>query len=203
MLRATMLISMTKTNEAIGPARSLGDVVEAVEMVGARVRPIAHAFSQEFTLYDVREDLAEQLKCGNRLDPMQIDARALHSTSYGKYVGAVYRMKAGPRIGKTFATIWAKRDGYWRLVWYTDDATVQVPQALRELRAPGVTPPPTHVDADPALVKAAADFHEQWFVRRDLGESRAYFSSRALPCIDALLEDDAPAPATADDLRRG
>ena len=197
MLRATMLISMTKTNEAIGPARALGDVVEAVEMAGARVRPIAHAFSQEFTLYDVREDLAEQLKCGNRLDPTQVDARALHSTSYGKYVGAVYRMKAGPRIGKIFATIWSKHDGYWRLVSYTDDATVRVPQALRELRAPGVTPPPTHVDADPALVKAAADFHEQWFVRRDLAKAEAYFSSRALPCIDALLEDDAPAPAAA------
>ena len=64
----------------------------------------------EFILYDVREDLAEQMKCVNQLDPSLISAKASQSKAFGKYVGAVFKLKAPGQEGKTILELWAKED---------------------------------------------------------------------------------------------
>jgi len=56
----------------------------------------------------VREDLAEQMKCANQLDPLLVSAKAAQSKYFGKYVGSVFKLKASCEEWKIIAAIWAK-----------------------------------------------------------------------------------------------
>jgi hypothetical protein len=166
-------------------------------MPGVRVKKRSQTHEAEFVLYDIREDLVEQLRCGNRLDPTRISVNALKSTSYKKYVAAILRMKTGSALGDTVATIWTKENGYWRLITFINEPQVEVGRMLKMPTAPVSTAPRPMVDADPALIKAATNFHTEWFVRGDLTEAMSYLSPACLPCITPYVEEGSAVPATA------
>jgi hypothetical protein len=197
MLRFAALAALQRRSEQLGKISSLAGVVEGVEMPGVRVKRRSQPHEAEFVLYDIREDLVEQLRCGTRLDPTRISMNALKSTSYKKYVAAIFKMKTGSALGDTTATIWTKQNGYWRLITYINEPQVEVGRALRLPTAPVSTAPRPMVDADPALIKAATNFHTEWFVRGDLTEAMSYLSPACLPCIIPYVEEGSAVPATA------
>ncbi len=79
---------------------------------------IPQPYESEFVLYDVREDLAEQMKCANKIDPTNLSAKAAKSKAFGKYVGSVFKLKAPGQVSETVAALWAKENGYWKLISY-------------------------------------------------------------------------------------
>jgi hypothetical protein len=197
MLRFAALAGLQRRTDQLGKIPSLAGVVEGVEMPGVRVKRRSQAHEAEFVLYDIREDLVEQLRCGNRLDPTRISVNALKSTSYKKYVAAIFRLKTGSTTGDTTATIWTKENGYWRLITYINEPQEEVGRMLRMPTAPVSTAPMPTVEGDPALIKAATTFHTEWFVRGDLTEAMRYLSPGCLPCITPYVEEGSAVPATA------
>jgi len=197
MLRFAALAALERRNVQLGKIASLSGVVQGVEMPGVRVKRLSQPHEAEFVLYDIREDLVEQLRCGNRVDPARISVKALKSTSYKKYVAAIFRMKTGSTLGDTTATIWTRENGYWRLITYINEPQVEVGRMLKLPTAPVSSAPRPMVDADPALIKAATNFHTEWFVRGDLTEAMSYLSPACLSCITAYVEDGSAVPKTA------
>jgi hypothetical protein len=201
MVRFSIFKGLERLNQQIGQVANVSQAIEPVKMPGDRVRPRTHPYENEFAMYDVREDLAEQLRCSNLLDPEQISAKALKSDSYGKYVGTVFRMKRGPKAGEAAALLWARQNGYWRIISYTGDPEVQIEEKLNTFAKKAAEEFPPRVDGDRNLVKAVAEFHHQWLVRRDLRKAESYISARCLPCVNNHLDDGA-APAASEEEQR-
>src|SRR6185503_17527824 len=102
----------------------LADISTAVPLEGSgeRSKAVQHPYPGQFTLYDVREDAAEQFKCENRLDARLISPKAATSKAFSKYYGAVFRLgrKNDPEQ-TTLATLWTREGNSWKLISYDVD----------------------------------------------------------------------------------
>ena len=120
-----LLMAMQQANQRFGNVSQLGDILTTVPPAhsGARTKLVQHPYQGQFTLYDVREDAAEQFSCVNRLDPTQASPKAAASKSFGKYYGAVFRVGKKDRTeATTLATLWMRdAKNYWRLISYDLD----------------------------------------------------------------------------------
>jgi hypothetical protein len=198
LARFSMLIGLRKINETIGTITDLSQAVVAATVdKPQQLRVIDHPYKSQFVLYDVREDLAERFNCAHRLDPLLISAKAASSTSFGKYVGAVFYLKS-PQVprGETVATLWAKQDDYWRLISYATEPDGDNTRNAN-LSTPIVAPPLASDAGDKQLTSAARDFYQKWFVRRRVDEAFRYLSTRAYACVNLYRSDDVPEPASS------
>ena len=202
MVRFAIMDALMKAREPLGEVTGIDDVMEGVEMPGTRTRLRAHRDQRAFVLYDLREDLAEQLKCTNRLDPQSVSEKTLRSTKFGKYAGSIFRLKAGPMAGQTTALLWEKRGGYWQIIAYTTEPQVEIARSMNLVNNRPPAPTLPLVDGDPALVRAVHDFHTQWFVRRDVAKALEHMAPRSLACVNGYLDDGVPPAGTVDEQRR-
>ena len=146
-------------------------------------------------MYDVREDLAESLDCENRLHPEQADAAKARSTRSGDYVGAVFQVKTGNLTGEAVATVWARENGAWRLVVYAVEPEFRpgtMPAAPPAATGSAEPATPT-IAGDPAMLQAARDFLQTWFVRKDPAGASRYLSPASFACYNVYRTESAPA----------
>src|SRR5688572_19499258 len=201
--RFSMLMGLRQVNDALGPIKDLSEVLVGVRISRPRLRVIEQPYHSQFVLYDVREDLAEEFDCANRLDPSLISAKARRSTSFGKYVGAIFYIKTpqGNR-GETVATLWSKQNKYWRLVSYATepepDAARSASVATTSLDVPALASDP----GNPELIRASRDFFQKWFVRRRVNEAFQYMSPRAYSCANLYRDADTPEAKTPADTEK-
>jgi len=196
--RFSMLMALRQVNERVGKVAKLSDVSSGVRLSGPRGKEIPQPNESEFILYDVREDLAEQMKCANQLDPSLVSAKAAKSKAFGKYVGAVFKLKAPAEEGKTIAALWAKEDGFWKLISYDVDPQFERYRAP-DVAAAGaaaavVVPAMTYVAGDKDMTQAATDFLSKWFVQGKSPEAFQYLSSRAYACVNLYRDESTPEP---------
>ena len=71
-------------------------------------------------------------------DPERADPEKARSTDFGNYVGAVFRLKAGGKVGDSVATLWAEENGAWKIAQY--NLSVPIPNdkfgAVRRIIGP-------------------------------------------------------------------
>ncbi len=194
MARIKLLMALRRANERLGEVAQLSDVSTAVQPAGtiSRAKLVRQPYEGQFSLYDVREDAAEQFLCLNRLDPTLTRSKAANSKSFGKYYGAVFRLgNKNLQPSVTLATLWTRGpSGYWRLVSYDVDPEWET------YRAPntGPTPPPAsnaHTDAPSELTRRVEDFLGAWLVMHTLDEAVSYLSNKANRCA---VDDTVPKP---------
>jgi len=194
----SMLMALRQANERVGKVAKLSDVSSGVRLSGPRGKVIMQPYETEFVLYDVREDLAEQMKCANQLDPSLVSAKAAQSKAFGKYIGSVFKLKTPTQEGKTIAALWAKEDGFWKLITYDVDPKFEQYQAPNAaavaVAAAAAVPVMTYVAGDKDLTQAATDFLDKWFVQGKSPEAFQYLSSRAYACVNLYRDESTPAP---------
>jgi hypothetical protein len=194
--RFSMFMGLRRINEAIGTVSDLSQAVVGVSVNKPQLRTIEQPYTSQFTLYDVREDLAEQFNCVNRLDPSLISAKAAKSTAFGKYVGAVFYLKTPQGLkGETVATLWAKQNKFWKLISYITEPEHEADKTAA-LAAPVEVPALAVDPGDPQLIIDSRDFYQKWFIRRRFNEAFQYISPRAYPCVNLYRADDVPEPAS-------
>lgn len=200
MAKFSLMMGLKEVNQRIGKATQLSDVIVGVQLTGPRGKPIAQPYRAEFELYDVREDLAEQMKCLNRLDLSNVSTKAISSKSFGKYVGSVFKFKLTGVQTETVAVLWAKQDGYWKIISYDLEPEYEryrVPDTTSPAAVAAATAPPiTYVAGDKDLTQKAGDFFNKWFVQGRPAEAFQYLSTRAYPCVNLYRDDDTPAAGT-------
>ena len=195
MARFTILKGLQEINDRIGKVEKLSDVATGVRLVGPRAKVINQPYHAEFVLYNVREDLAEQFKCTNRLDPENLNLKAARSKAFGKYVGAVFRLKGREQEGETVATLWEKKKKYWKLISYDVDPHFQ---ALRRTAAapPAKAAVLAHVKGDKDLIRAARNFYQDWFIRGHVEAAFQYLSPQCYSCANLYGGAKSPGPKT-------
>jgi hypothetical protein len=198
MARFTMLKGLQEVNRRIGNVTDLLEVTTGVRLVGPRIKVIKQPYHAQFVLYDVREDLAELFKCENKLNPERESPKAARSHKFGKYVGAVFRLKAGSESGETVATLWEKKKKYWKLISYDVEPEFE---AIRSMAAAPQAKAPTlaYVEGDKDLIRAARSFYEDWFVRRRVEVAFQYVSPLCYPCVNLYRSEETPEPKTPEE----
>ena len=198
MAKFMILRALQGVNQQLGQISDLSDAVQGVRLVGPRGRMIKQPYHAQFVLYDVREDLATRFDCAAKLDPGAASAKALRSHAFGKYVGALFRIKSLNLIGETIATIWAKEGGYWKLISY------DVEPEAEEYKVPSlaVSPPApslVSVKGDSRLIRAADDFLKKWLVQGRMDQAFAYLSPKCYSCLNLYRSEDTPPPQNAEE----
>ncbi len=198
MAKFVLLGAMQSASKRIGNVATLADVSVGVRLLDERLRVLDQPYHAQFVLYDVREDLAQQFLCENKLENAVVPPRAARSEAFGKYIGAVFRPGTSEQTGETVATLWQKEGGYWKLVSYEvepDAEPIQVPD-LAAAPPPDDTPPLSRVDGDRSMIQAADDFLEQWLVRRRVNRALNYVAPSANACVNLYRSEDSPALET-------
>jgi len=192
-----LLQRMNDANAQIGKVSSLSDVTLGVAVSSERLRVIPQPRHSTFVLYDVREDLAEEFKCANRLNSSQVSPKAMKSRAFGKYVGALFTIKGRQEMpGTMVATLWQRERGYWKLISYDFDPEFdrsRVPNVGGQLSADA---PPEYIQGDGEMVKAASNFMKEWLVRKNIDSAMEYIAADCLACVNLYRGDDDPAPST-------
>jgi hypothetical protein len=141
----------------------------------------------------VTDDLAARFDCESRLTPGAPTKRS----GYGRHYGVTFRI-AGPGKDTSIALLWAKEDGYWKIVsWQTEPEPDETP-------VPPMPPEPkvVRIKADLPLVNAVKTFVGTWLIRKNYDAAFRYLSARSYACYDLLRGPDAPASASLDDAGR-
>ena len=196
MAKIKLLMGLHDINRRLGKVSNLSQATVGVQLHGPRGKLIKQPHQAQFVLYDVREDLAEEFKCENKLNPENISLKASRSQNFGKYVGAVFRLKAGNQLGETVATLWAKENKRWMLISYDVEPEFDSARIPHAAAAPPESPPLSYVKADPELVRAATDFAEKWLVSKHVDQAFQYLSPASYACVNLYRTDDAPEPKT-------
>jgi hypothetical protein len=195
--RYQMVSAMQAVNDRLGKFDKLVEAIRGVSLTGPRGKEMPQPNRDAFVMYDVREDLAEQFDCENRLHPDQADAKKAQSAEFGKYVGAVFQVKTARVTGDSVATLWTKEKDVWQLVAY--DVEPEFKPGM--LPAAPATPPATAepvlpvIDGNPDMLRAAGDFFDAWFMRKDAAAAFRHLSPASYSCYNVFRAADA-APAT-------
>jgi len=187
------MVNLKAAHDAIGKHTSLEGLTLGVPLTIRGLRAVSHPQQDQFALYSASEDVAATFDCERRLTPAAMKGGG----AYGQHYGVTFRI-AGQAKNASIALLWAKDDGYWKIVsWQTEpepDKTPAVP-----------TPPEpklARIKADLNLVQAAKDFMESWLVRKNYDAAFRYLSTRSYGCYDLVRGPDAPASASPDDAGR-
>jgi hypothetical protein len=204
MAKFRIFTALQRANERFGNVGQLADVSTAVlpEGSGERSKVVQQAHQGQFTLYDVREDAAEQFKCENRLDASLISPKAAVSKAFGKYYGAVFRLgRKNDTDQTTLATLWTREGNSWKLISYDVDPVWTEYRAPNTIAAPPAGAPTVYTEAPAELVRASTRFLETWLVKQDVDSALAYISTQCSDCVKLNLSADQPPPKSPEDSR--
>ncbi len=196
MSKFLVLQNMQSANARIGRISSLREASTGFALTSTRVKPIKQAHSSEFVLYDVREDLAEEFKCGNQKESAD-SVKEMKSRDFGKYVGAVFRISAKGEQGRNIATLWQRNHGYWKMVSYDVDPELERNAVPDAGAPPAKVAPLAVVDGDKDMIKAASDFLKLWLVKKDVDSALQYLTPECLDCARLYRSDDSSPSSTA------
>jgi hypothetical protein len=188
-----ILANLKAARDALGSHDSLEGLTTGVPLAIPGLKAVAHDHQAQFIIYEVPNDIAARFDCESRLIP----GAAKRSNAYGKHFGATFRV-AGPEKNTSIALLWAREDGYWKIVsWQTEPEPDETP-------APPATPELTieRIKADRSLVHAAKDFVDTWLIRKNYDAAFRYLSTRSYACYDLVRASGAPASTSLDDAGR-
>ena len=185
-----IMVNLKAAHDALGTHNSLEGLTVGLPLTIPGLRAVPHARQAQFVLYDVPDTIASRFDCETQLIP----GAAKGSRAYGQHVAATFRI-AGSAKNASIALLWAKQDGYWKIVsWQTE------PEPDERL-APPEPPEPkvVRIKADVSFVNAAKDFVETWLVRKNYDAAFRYLSTASYACYDLLRSPDLPASTSPED----
>ena len=189
-----ILVNLKAAHDALGKHDSLEGLTIGVPFTIPGLRAVPQPHQAQFVLYDVPDDVAARFDCASRLTP---GAPTKGSRAYGQHFGASFRI-AGTGKDTSIALLWAKEDGYWKIVsWQTAPKPDETP-------VPPAPPEPkvVRIKADLALVQAAKNFVDTWLIRKNYDAAFRYLSTKSYACYDLVRGPDAPASTSLDDAGR-
>ena len=184
-----ILVNLKAAHDAIGKHDSLEGLTIGLPLHPWASRGAPPSSSPVRPLRRARQHRG-QVRLREPADP----GAAKGSRVYGQHFAATFRI-AGSAKNASIALLWAKQDGYWKIVsWQTE------PEPDERL-APPAPPEPkvVRIKADVPLVNAAKDFVETWLVRKNYDAAFRYLSTASYACYDLLRGPDGPASTSPED----
>ena len=181
-----LMINLKSARESLASPRSLDGLVVGTRLTTPGLRVVRQPHHARFVVYDVPDDIAANFDCESRLTPG--DPKSSKRT-YGNHFGTTFYVGGGRDLPVTL--LWAKEDGYWKIVSWRTGTNDGTPSPMPE---PVADPGPQRIAADPSFVRAAREFLESWLVRHSYDAAFAFLSPRSHACYD--IERGAGDPAS-------
>ena len=195
MARFEILKGLQAIKQKFGNVSTLSQAATGVTLTDERVKVISQPHESEFTLYDVREDLAERFNCRNKLEgDADVLSKAAQSKEFGKYVGSVFRLTPSGEKGEAVAMLWARTDGYWKVISYDIEPEFNKQRSPDLRAAPPSAKSLPEVAGDAEMIRAAEEFMKDWFVQNNVDKAIQFVSPQCYPCVSLYRPDDKPAP---------
>ena len=189
-----IMVNLQAAHAALSKHDSLEGLTIGVPLAIPGLRAVPQPRQGQFVLYEVPDKMAAGFDCASRLTP---GAPTRASRAYGQHYAASFRV-AGPGKDTSVALLWAREDGYWKIVsWFVapkPDET-PVPPAPPESKV-------VRIKADPTLVQAAKSFVDTWLIRKDYDAAFRVLSTKSYACYDLVRGPNVPASASLDDAGR-
>jgi hypothetical protein len=182
-----LMTQLKAARDELGQHSSLDGLTVGTRLERPALRVVRQPHDAQFVIYAVPDDVAAAFDCESQLTPG--DARK-GPRVYGHYYGATFLVSG--RKDHTIALLWAKEDGYWKLVsWKTGEDEKPEP----------VPPPPAErpivkIKADPTVVAAARGFLDSWLIRKNYDAAFAYFSPASYACYDLVRSPETRASSS-------
>jgi hypothetical protein len=189
-----ILVNLKAAHDALGKHDSLEGLTIGLPLPIPGLRAVSQPHQAQFVLYDVPDDVAVRFDCASQLTP---GAPTKRPRAYGQHFAAIFRI-AGAANDTSIALLWAKEDGYWKIVsWHVAPKPDETP-------VPTAPPEPTveQIKADLVLVHASKTFMDTWLIRKDYDAAFGYLSTKSYACYDLVRGPDRPASTSLDDAGR-
>ena len=184
-----VMMNLKAAYDTLGPHASLDGLVVGTRLTTDGLRVVQQPHGARFVAYSVPDDIAATLDCESRLQPGD-PSRARRE--YGDYFGSTFYV-AGRR-DVPVALLWAKVDGYWKIVSWKTGADDESPAP-----EPVAEPKVARIAVDPSLALAARDFLDLWLIKKQYDAAFGYLSPLAYGCYDLERDPAAPASTSAAD----
>jgi hypothetical protein len=187
-----LLINLKVAYDTLGTHDSLQGLVVGTRLTRPGVRVVEQPQHAQFVVYSMPDDIAATLDCESRLRPGE---PASAKRIYGNYFATTFYV-AG-RSDEPVALLWAKDNGYWKIVsWRVGAADAEpAPPAIE-------TPAVPRIPVDRTLAAAARGFLESWLVKKQYDAAFAYLSPQSYSCYDLERDSAIPASTSAEDAGR-
>ncbi len=182
--------NLKAAHDALGKRESLDGLIVGVRLGNPALKVVQQPHHAQFVISSVPDDVAAAFDCESRLTP---SSGKKATRTYGNYFGATFYVNG--QKNHRVALLWAKEDGYWKIVsWYAgaEDRVIPVPDAPAPVNV-------VRIKADPTLVHSARGFLETWLIRKNYDEAFRYLSTKSYACYDLVRGPDAPASTSTAD----
>ena len=195
-----IMVNLKAAHDALSKHDSLEGLTIGVTLPRPGLRAVSQPHQAQFALYEIPDDLAVRFDCATRLTP---GAPTSRPRAYGQHFGATFRV-AGARSDTSIALLWAKDNGYWKIVSWHVAPKPGEPGETDDTPAPPAPAEPevVRIKADLTLVQAAKAFADTWLIRKDYDAAFRVLSTKSYACYDLVRGPDAPAATSPDDAGR-
>ncbi len=193
-----LLRGMGAVHEALGDVSSLDDAAVGVRLNNPDLKVVENKHHAQFVLYDVPTAVAASFECINRTEAV---AQTSENTDrrYGEYYGSIFYI-GGPVRGETVALLWAKENGYWKIISYETEVEGEDPN-LPDIR-PTESFEIKRTEGDPRLITVAEDFHRTWLIDKNAKRAHEFLSPRAYSCYNFFRTAERPEAQSTEEARR-
>ncbi len=128
-----IMVNLKAAHDALARHDSLEGLAIGVPLPLPGLRAVSQSHQGQFALYEVPDDLAVRFDCATRLTP---GAPTKRPRAYGQHFGSTFRV-AGARNDTSIALLWAREDGYWKIVsWHSRRRPARRMRRRRRRRPP-------------------------------------------------------------------
>ncbi len=189
-----LMMNLKSAHDSLGKRESLKGLVVGTRYTRPGLRVVQQPHHAQFVVYSVPDDIAAEFDCESALTAG--DARRV-KRRHGNFFGATFYV-AGRR-DVPVALLWAKENGYWRIVSWrtgaTDTAATPPPEPVAE-------PKVVRIRADTSFAQAVRGFLESWLIRKDYDAAFTYMSSKSYVCYDLDRTETQAASTSPEDAGR-
>ena len=188
-----ILVNLKAARDGLAKHDSLAGLTVGVPLTIPGLRAVAHPNQAQVVIYELPDNVAARFDCETQLIP----GPPRGSRAYSNHVVSTLRV-AGSDRNTSVALLWAREDGYWKIVSWQTEPEAKV--TLEPEPEPG--PKVVRIKADLPFVNAAKDFVETWLIRKNYDAAFRYLSAKSYGCYDLVRSPDAPASTSPDDAGR-
>ena len=187
MKAAHEMLDMPDMPDVLDRPESLEGVVLGVNLGDPVLKLVRQPHHAQFVIYSVPDDVAAEFDCASRMQLVDDSGRA--AREYGNYFASTFFVDTPSGKGETVALLWAREDGYWKIVSYESEPMEEDPLADLHV-APTVEV--TRIDVHEEFAGAVDDFLTSWFIDNDYDAAFDYMSPRCYSCYNLYRDEGVP-----------
>ncbi len=178
-----ILQHMKDINDTLNQPKSLKEVLEPVTIRVPHTKPVRQHFNKQFTLVQIREDMAWSMDCRQRLHLQLAQPKPMPKPEYRDSYLVMTRLKVKGGKAAILTQLWTWKDMCWKQITWTLGHPIGAPEVPRVADKAHT---PKHVASlsasDAGVIARSQAFLKTWLVEKNYQQALDYFAPEAHGC---------------------